>query len=154
MRHDVRLANFEPVHTAVVRSRVERSRLSKFVPAACGEVWSFIRSAGLPRPGRHVALYLDARGSVEVGAEVSEPFAGNGRIHCSQLPVGRVATTTHFGPYSGLSEAHAAIRQWCSEHGHPLAKVCWEIYGHWEDSWNADPSKIRTDVFYLLQEAD
>src|SRR5437763_728362 len=26
----------------------------------------------------------------------------------------------------------------------------WEIYGHWEESWNTDSSKIRTDVVYLL----
>src|SRR5262249_7172606 len=123
----------------------------RFVPAACGEVWSFIRSAGLSRPGRHVALYLQGQ-EVEVGAEVAAPFTGNERIQCSQLPSGRVATTVHFGPYAGLSEAHAAIRQWCAEHGHPLAGICWEIYGHWDESWNANPSKIRTDVFYLLQD--
>ncbi len=151
MHYNITLANSEATPTAVVRGRVEPKDLSKFVPAACGEVWSFIRSAGLPRPGRHVALYLDVGGTVEVGAEVSEPFIGNDRIHCSQLPVGRVVTATHFGPYPRLSEAHAAIRQWCAAHGHRLAGISWEVYGHWEESWNADPSKIRTDVFYLLQ---
>ena len=151
MRYHIELANSEAIHTAVIRSRVEPQQLSKFVPAACGEVWSFIRAAGLPRPGRHVALYLDKPGSIEVGAEVSEPFVGNDRVHCSQLPAGRVATTTHFGPYPRLSEAHTEIRRWCAEHGHRLAPVSWEIYGHWDQSWNADPSKIRTDVFYLLQ---
>jgi effector-binding domain-containing protein len=150
MHYDIKLTKFGMIHTAVLRSRVEPKELSKFVPAACGEVWSFIRSAGLPRPGRHMALYLGTGGSVEAGAEVSEPFVGNDRVHCSQLPAGRVATTVHFGPYARLSEAHTAIRQWCAEHGHRLGNICWEIYGHWEESWNADPSKIRTDVFYLL----
>jgi hypothetical protein len=97
MHYDIKLTNFEMIHTAVVRSHVEPKELSKFVPAACGEVWSFIRSAGLPRPGRHMALYLDSGGSVEVGAEVSEAFVGNNRVHCSQLPAGRVVTTVHFG---------------------------------------------------------
>jgi hypothetical protein len=27
-----------------------------------------------------------------------------------------------------------------------------EIYGHWENEWNADPSRIRTDVYYLLSD--
>ena len=99
-----------------------------------------------------MALYLDTRGLVEVGAEVSEPFVGNDRVHCSQLPAGRVVTTTHFGSYARLSEAHAEIRRWCAEHGHRLANISWEIYDHWDESWNADPSKIRTEVFYLLQE--
>jgi effector-binding domain-containing protein len=150
MPYNITISNSEPTPTAVVRDHVEPKDLSKFVPAACGEVWSFIRSAGLPRPGRHVALYLD-KGLVEVGAEVSEIFVGNDRIHCSKLPAGRVATTTHFGPYARLGDAHSEIRRWCAEHGQPLSGICWEIYGHWDESWNADPSKIRTDIFHLLQ---
>jgi len=149
MPYQIKLTNAEAILTAVIRSRVQPKELSKFVPAACGEVWSFVRSAGLPRPGRHTALYLDA-GLVEVGAEVSERFTGNARVHCSQLPAGRVVTTTHFGPYARLGDAHSEIRRWCAEHGHRLSSICWEIYGHWDESWNTDPSKIRTDVFHLL----
>jgi effector-binding domain-containing protein len=149
MSHQIELTESKAITTAVIRSRVPAQELSRFVPAACGEVWAFIRSARLPRPGRHTALYLpDA--FVEVGAEVSAPFTGNERIHCSQLPAGPVATTVHFGPYQRLGEAHAAIREWCAGHGRQLSGICWEIYGHWDESWNHDPSKIRTNVFHLL----
>lgn len=151
MPDEIQLTDSVPTYTAVIRGRVPRVELARFVPAACGEVWSFIHSAGLPRPGRHVAVYLDAEGLVEVGAEISEPFIGNDRVQCSQLPSGPVATIVHFGPYARLSETHTRIRQWCAEHGHHLAGVSWEIYGHWDESWNSDPSKIRTDVFHLLQ---
>jgi effector-binding domain-containing protein len=68
------------------------------------------------------------------------------------LPAGRVVTTTHFGPYARLGDAHSEIRRWCDEHGHRLSNVSWEIYGHWDESWNTDPSKIRTDVFHLLED--
>jgi effector-binding domain-containing protein len=88
---------------------------------------------------------------VEVGAEVSEPFEGNGRVHCSHLPAGQTVTTVHFGPYPQLSEAHKAVRKWCEENGYSAPEICWEIYGHWEDAWNTESSKIRTDVFYLLK---
>ena len=152
MRFQIKLVNSPSIHTAVIRGRVLSNELSKFVPAACGEVWSFIRSAGLPRPGRHVALYLDEQGSVEVGAEVWEPFAGNDRVHCSQLPAGRMVTAIHFGPYSRLGEVHSAIRAWCTERNHQLSRISWEVYGHWDESWNSDPSKIRTDVFHLLDD--
>ena len=151
MPYEIKMTHAEAIPTAVIRSRVPANKLSKFVPAACGEVWSFFRSAGLARPGRHVALYLDG-GVVEVGAELAEPFVGNDRIHSSQLPAGRVVTTTHFGPYQDLGDAHSQVRQWCAEHGHRLAKICWEIYGHWDESWNANPSKIRTDIFHLLED--
>lgn len=152
MSYPIELTHSQPILTAVIRGRVPAGELAQFVPAACGEVWVFVRAACLPRPGRHVALYLDCEGSVEVGAVVSEPFAGNARVHCSQLPAGRVATAVHFGPYQRLGEAHAAVRAWCARQGHRYSGVSWEIYGHWEESWNADPSKIRTDVFYLLDD--
>ena len=151
MQYQISLTTTQPILTAVIRDRVPAENLSKFVPAACGEVWTFARNAALPRPGRHTCLYL-ADSMVEVGAEVTEPFTGNDRVVFSQLPGGRVATTTHFGPYQRLGEAHAAIRQWCAEQGHRRADVCWEIYGHWEDSWNTAPEKIRTVVFHLLDD--
>ena len=151
MPYEIKLTNTEAILTAVIRSQVQATELSRFVPAACGEVWSFIRSAGLPRPGRHVALYL-GEGLVEVGAEVSERFSGTDRVHCSQLPAGRAVITTHFGPYAGLGDAHSEIRQWSAEHRHQLSGICWEIYGHWDPSWNTEPSKIRTDVFHMLEE--
>ena len=150
MSYEIKLTNAEAILTAVIRSRVPSKELSKFVPAACGEVWSFIRSARLPRPGRHTALYLDS-GLVEVGAEVFGKFTGNDRVHCSQLPAGCVVTTAHFGPYPRLGDAHSSVRQWCAEQGHRLSGICWEIYGHWDESWNTNPSKIRTDVFHLLE---
>ncbi len=151
MRYQIELKLAEPIHTAVIRSHVQPQELSRFVPAACGEVGSFARSAKLARPGRHCALYLDDKGSVEVGVEVAEPFVGNDRVHCSKLPAGRVATTVHFGPYSLLGEAHTAIRRWCAEQKYQLSGISWELYGHWQESWNADASKIRTDVFHLLR---
>ena len=46
-----------------------------------------------------------------------------------------------------------AIRAWCTAHGHPLTGPSWEIYGHWKPEWNADPSAIRTDVFYQVAPA-
>jgi effector-binding domain-containing protein len=150
MSYEIKLTSVEAILTAVIRSRVPARELSKFVPAACGEVWTFIRAARLPRPGRHIALYLEA-GLVEVGAEVAERFVGNDRVQCSQLPASRVATTTHFGPYARLGDAHSAVREWCSAQGHRLSGICWEIYGHWDESWNTDPSKIRTDVFHLIE---
>jgi hypothetical protein len=28
------------------------------------------------------------------------------------------------------------------------------VYGHWQEVWNSDPTKIRTDVFYLLDDKE
>jgi effector-binding domain-containing protein len=150
MEYQVQVQQVESQTTAVVRRRARSDELATVVPAACGEVWTFVRSASLPHPGRHVALYWDGEINLEVGVEVSQPFTGNERVFCSSTPAGTVATTVHRGPYNRLGEAHAAIHKWCADQGQTLAGPNWEVYGHWDD----DPSKLRTDVFYLLKAGD
>lgn len=98
-------------------AKVPRAELGRFVPAACGEVWSYVRSAGLTAPGRHLALYGPEEGCVEVGAEIGAEFVGNGRVCCSELPAGVTATVVHLGPYQRLGATHAALREWCAVRG-------------------------------------
>jgi effector-binding domain-containing protein len=150
MEYQVRVERVESQGTAVIRLRARQEEFCRVVPQACGEVWTFFRSSGLPRPGRHVAVYLDCQGSLEVGVEVFHPFAENGRVVASCTPAGVVATTTHWGSYGRLGEAYAAIKDWCAQNGHTLSSTCWEVYGHPTD----DASKVRTDVFWLLKAAD
>jgi effector-binding domain-containing protein len=135
---------------AVVRRRAASHELSKVVPTACGTVWNVIRSQKVSGAGRHVAVYLDDQINLEVGVELDGPFTGHGEVVLSATPSGLVATTTHFGPYHLLHQAYTAIRQWCAANGHTLAGPGWEVYGHWKDEWNRDPSKICTDIFCLV----
>lgn len=151
MKYDVRVENVSGTPTAVVRRRAAARELPKVVPEACGVVWNVVRSQQIQGAGRHVALYLDDQINLEVGVELEKPFAGHGEVVGSTLPSGTVATTTHFGPYNRLGEAHAAVRDWCASHGRTFAGPSWEVYEHWEEAWNADPSLIRTDMFYLLK---
>jgi effector-binding domain-containing protein len=148
MTYQVEVKRVEPIPIAVVRRRAAQHELSVVVPAACGEVWNFIRAARIERPGRHVAVYLDGQINLEVGAEVPGPFQGDGQVVYSATPAGLVATTAHMGPYHLLGDAYAAINKWCADHQLTAAGPTWEIYGHWDD----DPSKLRTDVFILLKE--
>lgn len=150
MGHDVRLVQADSRPLAVVRRRAAPHELSRVVPEACGAVWKVVRSHPIPGAGRHVAVYLDGQINLEVGVEVDAPFAGAGEVVGSVTPAGLVATTTHRGPYGRLGEAHEAIQRWCAANGHRPAGPQWEVYGHWQDEWNADPSRITTDVFYLL----
>jgi effector-binding domain-containing protein len=142
---------------AVVRRRATLPELSQVVPAACGVVWDAVRAHQIPGAGRHVAVYLDCEFNLEIGVELESPLAtsiplkDDDLLRPSSTPAGRVAATTHFGPYHQLSQIHDAIQRWCSAYGHALAGPCWEIYGHWKNDWNTDPSKIETDVFYLLR---
>jgi effector-binding domain-containing protein len=148
MEYQVNVNHVDSMLIAVIRQRARHEELSKVVPHLCGEVWNFFRDHSLPRPGRHVALYLNGAIDLEVGVEITSPITGDGRVVCSSTPAGLAATTTHWGSYDKLHEAHGAIRTHCQAHGLTTTGVDWEIYGH----WNNDPSKVRTDVFYLLED--
>ena len=151
MPYDIRLEQQSARPLAVVRLRAKQPELSKVVPEACGTVWKVVRSHPIPGAGRHVAVYLDDQINLEVGVELEAPFAGAGEVVGSATPAGLVATTTHYGPYQLLHNAHQAIHEWCNANGHKLAGPSWEIYGHWIDEWNSDSAKITTDICYLLE---
>jgi effector-binding domain-containing protein len=121
------------------------------VPECCGLVWNAVR-AQQTKAGRHVAIYWDAGIRLEVGVELYGPFAEDGEVVRSATPAGPVASATHFGPYSSLGAAHAAIGDWSRVNHHCLAGPSWEIYGHWQADWTDDPERIRTDVYYLLRD--
>jgi effector-binding domain-containing protein len=146
MNSNVRFEHASPRLTAVIRGVASARDLSRVIPACCGEVWEYARTARLPRPGRHVAVYFDGAITLECGVEIMEPFDGDGRVICSSTPGGAVAAATHLGPYDQLGRAHEAVRQVCAERGRILAGPNWEIYGHWTD----DPARLQTDVYYLL----
>ena len=146
MGYSIRMEEIAPQMTAVVHAQARQDELSTVVPALCGEVWSYLTSSGLPKGGRHTALYKDMVMNIEVGCEVFAPFPGDGRVVPSTLPGGTVVTTTHIGDYSGITNAHMAIHEWCAENGH-TPTYSWEIYGHMDDP-SAPP---RTDIYCLLQ---
>ena len=150
--HLVQLQQLESIPLAVIRRQASQAELSRVVPECCGLVWNAVRAQNM-KGGRHVALYWDAGIRLEVGVELSGAFAETGEVVRSATPAGPVASTTHFGPYGGLGAAHEAIRRWCRENNRQLAGPSWEIYGHWQNDWNTDPSRIRTDVYYLLADS-
>jgi effector-binding domain-containing protein len=151
MSYTVCIEQFPGRPLAVVKRQAAKQQLGKVIPEACGTVWNVVRSQQIKGAGRHVAVYLDQVFNLEVGVELETVFGGHGEVVGSSLPAGEVATTTHFGPYQRLGDAHDAILQWCAAHHREVVLPCWELYGHWIDEWNKDPSKIRTDVYYLMK---
>jgi effector-binding domain-containing protein len=146
---EVRFEQLDSIPVAVIRRQARMSELSRVVPECCGLVWNAVR-AQQARAGRHVAIYWDGSIRLEVGVELLGPFAETPEVVLSATPAGPVAWATHLGPYGGLGAAHEAVRQWCRANDRQPAGPNWEIYGHWQNEWNTDPSQIRTDVFYLL----
>jgi effector-binding domain-containing protein len=145
----VRVAHVDSVPLAVVRRQARAAELPVVVPKACGAVWEFVRAYRL-RAGRNVAVYWDSAIRLHVGVELNGPLPADGDVVPSATPAGLAASVVHLGPYNRLGAAHEAIQNWCAASGHHLAGPNWEVYGHWQEAWNADPSRIRTEVFYQL----
>ncbi|HTO72807.1 MAG TPA: GyrI-like domain-containing protein [Gemmatimonadales bacterium] len=147
--YEVELQEVESIPLAVIRGVAAQADLRRVVPEWCGLVWNAVREQKA-KAGRHVAVYWDAAIRLEVGVELFGPFLEKNNIARSATPGGRVATVTHFGPYRRLGAAHEAIHAWCKSNNHRQSGPSWEIYGHWDQAWDKDPTKIRTDIYYQL----
>ena len=148
----VGLQQVPSIPVAVVRRRASADQLSTLVPECCGLVWRAVQAQKETgaKGGRHVAIYWNGDIRLEVGVELQGPFEETDEVVRSATPSGPAAVVTHFGPYRGLGAAHDAVRTWCEANGHRLSGPSWEIYGHWHPEWDANPSLIRTDVFYQV----
>jgi effector-binding domain-containing protein len=147
VRYDVAIAELPARPTAVVAATTTWDAFPRLWPILLDEVWAWLRANGINRGCRNLMLYLDDEPRVEVGVLMLRPLpALRGRVVASSLPAGRVASTSHRGPYSELGAAHEAVLAWCRERGEIPAGPHWEVYGPHRD----DPAELTTEVGYLL----
>lgn len=123
----------------VVRGRTNMANL----PARIRELFNQFYAGFKGKRGLNVVYYPgpDVSGEFEIACGVQVEEGGN-----AATPGGTVATTVHMGPYDQMQQAHTAIHRWMRENGRQHAGPSWEVYGDWSD----DPTKLRTDIFYLL----
>ena len=141
-----------PRAIAAVRARLPIRRVPASFTEYLNQVYAAARDGAMQLDGQNIFVYRDVAGAkdeadIEFGVGVKAPFAPTGAVRYSELPVGEVATATHWGDYAGLGDAHHAVLSWCRAHDRKLVGPRWEVYGHWTD----DPAQLRTDVYYLLQ---
>lgn len=149
MDYSVEIVDVERQLIAAARQRTTLKRVSLEIRQFLNAPWEYIHEhPDIRRGGHNVAIYWDVsgEGDVEVGVQVIREFEPTDAVVCSATPAGRVAMTTHYGPYSELGSAYEAILAWFKTHDVSRAGPFWEIYGDWED----DPAKLRTDILYLL----
>ena len=137
-------------HLAVIRRQLKWSELVPNLIPLLDRVYIQVRAGTIVQGGHNVFVYRDATKdgvSVEVGVQVPDVFENVEDVVYSSTPSGEVASTLHVGLYSDLGNAYDALSQWCKDHRRRRANVYWEVYGDWEE----DPTKLQTEVFYLLQ---
>ncbi len=133
---------------AAVRAVTTPQRLGADITGSLDQVWPLLREQGI-RTGHNVVLYHPSQAGVltiDAGVEVFADFAGRGAVRRITTPAGEVAVATHFGEYSDMAGAYAALERWCAENRRHPTGVNWEVYGDWDD----DPSRRRTDIYTLL----
>lgn len=140
-----------PRTIAAVHARLAVSAVSTTFGRYLDQVYAAAKTGAIKLDGQNVFVYRDAQdhpgqADVAFGVGVTAPFVAIGNVEPTSLPAGEVATTTHWGNYAGLGDAHHAVIDWCRSQGWRLAGPRWEVYGHWTD----DITRVRTDVFYLL----
>lgn len=137
---------------AGVRARVPRGRVAQAFGRYLDQVYAAARAGAVQLDGQNIFIYREAHGdqlTVDFCVGVRAPFTAVGAVVPLDTPHGVAATTTHLGDYGRLGEANAAILAWCRANHRLPAGPSWEVYGH----WHPDPAELRTEVYYLLQEA-
>lgn len=148
--YEVALQQASPRSIAAVRARVPAASVGTHFRTYLDQVYAAGRAGTITLDGQNIFVYRDVAGApgqldVEFGVGVTAPFSVAGNVvHCL-TPSGSVATTTHWGNYGALGDAHAAVIAWCRSHDVPLAGARWEVYGHWRDG-----TIPRTDIYYLV----
>ena len=145
----VEVRHVEARPTLVVAAVVTWAQFPVLWRAMSDEVWACLRAADIDRGARNVMLYHDDRPWVEVGVLAPGTVPLTGRVVASALPVGRVATARHRGPYGLLGDTHEAVHAWCRQHGEQPTRTRWEIYAPHDD----DPEEIWVEVSWLLLSA-
>jgi GyrI-like small molecule binding domain len=136
-----------PASREAVRGRSRtRGRARSSVP---------VRAAQRHRAGWPAINALSRMGpglwTIEAGLPVAAHTGATpeGDVRADTLPGGRVATTTHTGPYDKLSEAHAAVQQWIDGQGLTAGGAPWECYVT-DPADYPDPKDWKTEIFWPL----
>lgn len=148
MPYEVRVEQAGPRVLAAVSTVTTLDQLSVEIPRLLDQVWPLLREQGA-RTGHNVVVYHPAEAgafTIDAGVEVFSGVTESGPVQRVETPAGEVAVTAHFGEYSALGGAYAALDQWCAASGRHSAGVNWEVYGDWDEN----PARLRTDVYTLL----
>lgn len=147
---DVHETNVAARRVAGVRAQVPRGRVAQVFKRYLDQVYAAARAGAVALDGQNIFIYRAATAdelTVDFCVGVTAPFDPVGSVIPLETPGGVAAMTSHHGDYAGLGEANAAVLAWCRTNGRVRAGPSWEVYGH----WHADPARLRTDVYYLLE---
>lgn len=125
------------------------------MPEAFGRVYGWLQQAGHIPQGMPVAVYLNDPAEVEPAEALwelwapieqdAEPYGLDAEgLSIRRVPMVRVATTMHQGPYEQVAGTYERLIQWMAEHGLEMAGPPMEAYLN--DPYEVAPEEILTEV--------
>src|SRR5688572_6477550 len=144
MDYEVRVEDAQPRPLAVARGGASRAELGATILKLLDKVWPVLRGQQVPT-GHNVVVYLGGLEHLEAGVEVLGDFVDVGDVCHSHTPAGPAVGTTHWGEYTEMAGAYAALERWCAANRRRPTGTSWEVYGDWAD----DPQRRRTDIYLL-----
>jgi effector-binding domain-containing protein len=148
MDYPIRVEDAVARPLAAARGAASRADLSKTILQLLDTVWPVLRGQHVPT-GHNVVVYYGGLEHIEAGVEVLGDFVDTAEVRQAQTPAGPAVTTTHWGEYTELAGAYAALERWCAQYGRQRTGTSWEVYGDWAE----DPQQRRTDIYLLLTPA-
>ncbi len=145
MEYEIRVVEAQPRRIAAMSGATSRAELPRTILTLLDTVWPVLRGQHV-KTGHNVVVYFGGLAHIEAGVEVFGDFVDAGGVRHSQTPAGPAVTTAHWGDYSEMAGAYAALQRWCSANGREQTGTSWEVYGDWAE----DPKERRTDIYLLL----
>jgi effector-binding domain-containing protein len=128
--YEIEIREVPARRVATIRERVPMTVIGKEMGEGFGEVARAVQAAGATIDGMPFAIFHEMDVD-EVDLELGFPVAGevgSGRVHGSTQDAGRVATTTHVGPYDEVAPAYEALTAWIDAHGERPGGPPREVY--------------------------
>src|SRR5262249_23972743 len=103
----------DPRPLAAIRAATPRPQPGQDIIALLNLVWPVLREQRVST-GHNVVIYHGGTArelTVDVGVEAFTDFVGRGEIRRTATPSGEVATVAHYGEYSEMAGAYAALER-------------------------------------------
>ena len=135
-----------------VRQAIRPAELARFISDSLLAANNCLDRHGGTPAGAPFTIYhavSDQQMVVEVGIPTATILRGDDRVMSGEMYAGKVATTTHIGPYDTLTAAYRDLNAWIVEHGERAAGSPWETY--LSDVARVAPQDMRTQIYWPIE---
>jgi len=137
----------------VVKAKCKLAEIGPTLGKCFQKVGAYMKEKGIKFEPPLFALYLkvdNGECELEGGAVVPKGTEGKDDVLAITLPKGKVAFSTHLGPYEGLSDYWMALMKSLADQKKEPAGPGWEVYMN--DPGSVKPEEIRTDIYIPVKE--